>query len=97
MQIVHDSSTVVRVPSGVTPNYRDNNPLLRVMQMLEAVELAAEREHYRPESLQYLFPFSFLRLYGPGANPDVLDPRDQDDKNDFQKQNGKRYCRLSGL
>lgn len=99
MQIIHDFSTVVRVPSGVTPNYRDNNPLLRVMQMVEAVELAAEREHYKPESLQYLFPFSFLRLYGPSANPDVLDPRDQDDKNDFQKQNVQDFlaadCQLT--
>jgi mannose-6-phosphate isomerase-like protein (cupin superfamily) len=88
MQLIHDSSTVVRVPSGTTPDYRNNNPLLRVMQLVERAELAADREHYRSGSLQYLFPFEFLRLYGPsGANEAVLDPRDQDDKNDFQKQN----------
>ncbi|MEY3390905.1 MAG: hypothetical protein RL350_1167, partial [Pseudomonadota bacterium] len=91
MQIIHDSSTVVRVPSGVSPNYRDDNPLLRVMQMVEDVELAAEREHYRSESLQFLFPFKFLSLYGPSASPDVLDPREQDDKNDFQKQNVQNF------
>jgi mannose-6-phosphate isomerase-like protein (cupin superfamily) len=61
------------------------------MQMVEDVELAAEREHYRSESLQFLFPFKFLSLYGPSASPDVLDPREQDDKNDFQKQNVQNF------
>jgi mannose-6-phosphate isomerase-like protein (cupin superfamily) len=40
------------------------------------------------EHTQYLFPYDYLELYGPsGQNYNVLDPTQQDDKTDFQKQN----------
>ena len=50
--------------------------------------LAAGREAYPFDELQYLFPIRSLQLYGPSAPSDgVLDPQQQDNKTDFQKQN----------
>jgi mannose-6-phosphate isomerase-like protein (cupin superfamily) len=56
------------------------------MRIVERSELSAERDFYLAESLQYLVPFSHLELYGPAAGTNH-DPKSQDDKNDFQKQN----------
>lgn len=82
------SDTTVRVAPGTTPDYNRNNPILRVLSLMEEAQLAAEREHYDPDHLQYLFPFTHLTFYGPNEpNQDLLDPRLQDMKTDFQKQN----------
>lgn len=91
MQVVH-SDTVIRVPPGTTPDYRTANPLLKLLQLVEQAQLAAERECYASEQLQYLFPYERLELYGPsGGDADLLDPTRQDNKTDFQKQNVKDF------
>jgi len=80
--------TVVQVPPGSSPDYERNNPVSRLLTAIEGVELSAERQHYVVDSVQYLFPFSDAVLYGPsGDQSHVTDPRQQDNKNDFQKQN----------
>jgi hypothetical protein len=80
------------VKPPATTDYKPNNPLARLMSLLEAVELAAEREHYLLNQVQYLIPYDFLELYGPsGGQWDVIDPRNQDNKEDFQKQNIKDF------
>jgi mannose-6-phosphate isomerase-like protein (cupin superfamily) len=90
-QIVH-SDSVFRVDPGTTPDYDTDNPLLRLLAVVEDVRLAASREVYDPASVQYLFPLSWLQLYGPSApNSDVLDPAQQDVKTDFQKQNVRDF------
>jgi hypothetical protein len=79
---------VIRIDPATTPNYNSQNPLFKLLGMLEAAQLAAEREYYLTEQLQYLFPFAELEMYGPaGADYTVLDPARQDNKTDFQKQN----------
>lgn len=89
MHIVH-ADAVVKVDPGKTPNYDQENSLVWLMRRIEGTHLAVEREHYLHESLQYLFPFQALTLYGPSApNTQVTDPTQQDDKGDFQKQNVK--------
>jgi mannose-6-phosphate isomerase-like protein (cupin superfamily) len=87
MQIVESEiARVIRAPNG--PNYNVNNPVLRVMRAVERVDLAAPRETYLADSLQYLFPFRDLALYSPaGGEADNIDPRFQENKEDFQKQN----------
>lgn len=91
MIIIH-SDAVFRVDPGTTPNYDSNNPLLRLLAELEAAPLAAERERYLAEHLNYLFPLDFLGLYGPASpDQDVLEPELQDNKNDFQKQNVRDF------
>ncbi|HEX8144070.1 MAG TPA: hypothetical protein VF553_15830 [Pyrinomonadaceae bacterium] len=91
MEIIH-SDSVFRVEPGTQPNYNSNNPLLKLLGMLEQVQLAAEREHYIMGQAQYLFPFDFLELYGPPPpDQDVLDPRQQDNKETFQKQNVRSF------
>lgn len=74
----------VPVPSG-EPDYQTRNPIVQMMERCAAVELAAEREHYDPDSIHYLFGVDALGLYGP--NSGEMDPRRQDVKEDFQKQN----------
>jgi mannose-6-phosphate isomerase-like protein (cupin superfamily) len=91
MDLVH-SDSVFRVAPGSTPNYTAANSLLRLLGLLERVQLAAERDDYVMGQAQYLFPFESLELYGPSApNTDVLDPTRQDDKMDFQKQNVRSF------
>ena len=91
MMIVH-ADEVFAVPAGTSPDYEADNPVLQLMALVERCGFACEREQYLSESLQYLFPFSKLELYGPQApNESVFDPRAQDDKNDFQKQNVRRF------
>jgi mannose-6-phosphate isomerase-like protein (cupin superfamily) len=91
MFIVH-SEQAFRVEPNVVPDYKNNNPLLRVMDLIQKAQLAAEREHYVQDTLQYLFPYKYLQLYGPAApDTDELDPTIQDNKNDFQKQNVRDF------
>ncbi|MBO3752411.1 hypothetical protein J5X84_40680 [Streptosporangiaceae bacterium NEAU-GS5] len=86
-QIVH-SDSVFRVDPGKPPDYDADNPLLRLLGLVEQARLAAELDCYEPASLQYLFPIRWLELYGPTApDTDQLDPTRQDSKTDFQKQN----------
>ena len=87
MQIVESEIRNV-VFSPQRPNYNENNPILRVVRAVERVQLAAPREAYLPDSLQYLFPYRDLALYSPAGNDaGVADPRGQENKEDFQKQN----------
>ena len=91
MEIMH-SDNIFRVEPSTQPNYNANNPMLKLLGLMERVQLAAEREFYLMGQAQYLFPFDFLELYGPTApNSDVLDPTRQDDKTDFQKQNVRNF------
>jgi mannose-6-phosphate isomerase-like protein (cupin superfamily) len=91
MQIIH-SDAVFRVQPGTSPDYNKNNPLLRVLGLIEKLQLAAEREFYVSEHLQYLIPYDSLELYGPNPpNENVLDPTQQDFKTDFQKQNVRDF------
>lgn len=87
MFIVH-SDSIFQVDPNASPDYSTNNPLLRLMRLIEKTQFAAETEHYLADHTQYLFPYSYLELYGPD-NQDfqILDPRNQDNKIDFQKQN----------
>jgi mannose-6-phosphate isomerase-like protein (cupin superfamily) len=81
-----DKVFTVKPPASV--DYKQNNPLARLMSLLETVELSAERENYLLNQVQYLIPFDFLELYGPaGSAWNVTDPAQQDNKEDFQKQN----------
>lgn len=76
------------VPPDTAPNYDKNNPVWTLARMVEEVGLAADREHYLADSLEYLFPIESVALYGPSGDQwEIRDPRQQDNKNDFQKQN----------
>lgn len=89
--LVHGDA-VFRVDPGKTPDYDSANPLVRLLGLVESTRLAAEREHYDPTSVQYLFPLTWLELYGPsGGDADQLDPTRQDVKTDFQKQNVRDF------
>jgi mannose-6-phosphate isomerase-like protein (cupin superfamily) len=87
MEIVDaDAAFFQPVPPGTAPAYDIDNPILKVIDIVETLEPSAEREHYLADSVQHLLPFSECGLYGPsGGGP--ADPRQQDNKNDFQKQN----------
>jgi mannose-6-phosphate isomerase-like protein (cupin superfamily) len=75
-------------PPGTRPNYNQNNPIWKLVKVLEATNLQADREHYLPESLQHLFGLQELALIGPSGDEwQTKDPRQQDFKEDFQKQN----------
>ena len=90
-QIIHTDS-VFQVPQGTSPDYDRGNSLVKLLDVMEGVELAAERQTYLSASLQYLFPFSFLELYGPaGSDSHILDVTQQDNKTDFQKQNVRDF------
>jgi mannose-6-phosphate isomerase-like protein (cupin superfamily) len=87
MEIVA-SDQVFAVKPPQTPNYRSNNPLNRLMSVLETIELGAERECYLLNSVQHLIAYDYLELYGPSGDQwNMLDPKLQDNKEDFQKQN----------
>jgi hypothetical protein len=89
--IVH-SDAVFRVEPGTSPDYDRDNPLLALLGVVERVHLAAERECYDAASLQHLFPLAWLELWGPAPpDSDRLDPAQQDNKTDFQKQNVRRF------
>ena len=84
MEILHRDS-VFRVPPGTTPNYNKGSSLVTLMRLMERTQLAADREWYLRDYLQYLFPVDYLEMYGPsGGDADLLDPTRQDNKTDFQ-------------
>lgn len=89
--LVH-SDAVFRVDPGKTPDYDSSNPLLRLLSIVESTPVMADREHYEAHTLQYLFPLTWLEVYGPsGGDADQLDPTQQDNKTDFQKQNVRDF------
>lgn len=91
MEILHTDS-VFRVSPGTTPNYNKGNSLVRLIRLMEETQLSVDREWYLRDHLQFLFPVEYLELYGPsGSDTDLLDPRLQDNKNDFQKQNVRSF------
>ena len=91
MTIVSGDKVYVVKPPGThvaDADYKPNNPLARLMKILESIELSAEREYYLLNQVQYLVPFDFLELYNPsGSSWNMTHPRQQDNKEDFQKQN----------
>ena len=71
-----------------TIDYKANNPLARLLTILQGVDLCADRDSYLGPSLQYLVPFDYLELYGPAdAQWAETDITKEDNKEDFQKQN----------
>jgi mannose-6-phosphate isomerase-like protein (cupin superfamily) len=87
MEILH-TDAVVGVRPGESPDYDHKNPVSKLTGLIESQSLAAERESYVSGKLQYLFPIKSLTLYGPsGGDAGILDPTQQDNKTDFQKQN----------
>ena len=91
MFIVH-SDSVFKVELNTSPDYSRRNPLLKLMGLLETAQLAAQRDFYLADRFEYLFPFKSLSSYGPqGADADNLNPEQQDNKTDFQKQNVKDF------
>ncbi len=85
MELLH-SDQVFRVPPGTPPDYNRGNTLIRLLTIMETQGFACGREQYLADSLEWLFPFDFLELYGP-ADGAELNVRFQDNKTDFQKQN----------
>jgi mannose-6-phosphate isomerase-like protein (cupin superfamily) len=91
MFIVH-SDSIFKVEPNTSPDYNSGNPLLKLLGLVEKCQLAAERDYYLVDQIQYLYPFESLSSYGPqGADADNLTPENQDNKNDFQKQNVKDF------
>lgn len=85
-------AAVQPVPPGTGPNYNKDNPVWELVRAVEGTGLAAGREHYLADSLHHLFPVRALALYGPSGDAwAVRDPRLQDNKNDFQKQNVRAF------
>lgn len=74
-------------------NYNVNNPITKLLSVMESSSMMAEdSSSYLSDTSQFLFPFSHLELYGPsGSNQANLDPRTEDNKTDFQKQNIKDF------
>ncbi len=70
-------------------NYNERNPVAKLLGIMQESSFFAENTAaYLSDSLQYLFPFSHLELYGPaGDDHSILNPEVQDNKTDFQKQN----------
>ena len=94
MNIVH-TDVVIDVPPGAAPNYNAANPLSKLLTLMETVELAAPREAYSADHLQYLVPIADLSMYGPaGGDHAILDPTQQDNKTDFQKQNVQDFAQI---
>lgn len=91
MELIH-SDSVFQVTPGTSPDYDTGNSLVKLLEIMERAELAGERQSYVTNSHQYLFPFHFLQLYGPsGADFANGDPKSQDNKTDFQKQNVRLF------
>jgi mannose-6-phosphate isomerase-like protein (cupin superfamily) len=87
VEIVH-TDVVIDVPPGTTPPYKVDNPLRKLLTLMEQVQFAASREVYLTEQTQYLFGVADLTMYGPaGDDHAISDPAQQDNKTDFQKQN----------
>lgn len=82
------SDKVFSVRPPATVDYRANNPLQRLMTLMQGIELCADRECYLGDSVQYLLPFDYVELYGPsGTQWAETDISKEDNKEDFQKQN----------
>lgn len=83
---------VVPIEPGTSPKYNSNNPLTKIIAAYEGFEPSAGAQHYIANSRNFLLPFRNLALYGPaGGDWQVADPRLQDNKNDFQKQNVRSF------
>jgi mannose-6-phosphate isomerase-like protein (cupin superfamily) len=92
MQLMAHVDSTFQVPQGTAPDYDRGNSLRKLLGILEKTELAAERQTYIANSLEYLFPVRKLEFFGPaGVDFQNLDPTQQDNKNDFQKQNVKDF------
>jgi hypothetical protein len=88
--VTGDRVFTIQPPGG--PDYKANNPLNRLTSLVEKADLAAEREFYVNNQVQYLIPYDYLELYGPSdSNWNITDSREQDNKEDFQKQNLKDF------
>ena len=74
-------------------NYNVQNPITKLMHAMEEAYFFAENlDCYLVDSIQFLFPFSHLEIYGPaGISHMILNPEMQDNKTDFQKQNIKDF------
>lgn len=85
------TDTVTDVTEPV--NYNIKNPVSKLLNTMElAMFFAEDASAYQADALQFLFPFSKLDLYGPAGNDhSVLNPVQQDNKTDFQKQNIKDF------
>jgi len=84
--------SVQPITPGTSPNYNKENPVAKLVKAVEDTILSAGREHYIADSLDFIFPFRKMALYGPsGGDWQVVDPRLQDNKNDFQKQNVRQF------
>jgi mannose-6-phosphate isomerase-like protein (cupin superfamily) len=91
IELLH-SDSVFQVQPGTSPDYDSGNSLVNLLEVMERCELAGERQTYVTNSHQYLFPFDFLQLYGPsGSDFANVDPKSQDNKTDFQKQNVRMF------
>lgn len=91
MFIVHGEAAF-EIPRGSEVNYTANNPLVRLIRMIQNIRFCAETEYYLYDQTQFLFPYSHLQLYGPqGDDFSILDPVLQDNKIDFQKQNVRDF------
>ena len=89
MQIIHNDSIVsLGNNTDSKPDYDQENPLYMLNSIMQKMQLAAEREHYLSQSIQYLLPFDHLTLY-PNKISGDLDPISFDNKEDFQHQNLK--------
>lgn len=99
MQIVDQeiSAAQTHQPGAEAPNYNANNPIHHVIDAIERSPVAAGLNHYWADSKQYLFAFDRISLAGPSGDAwQTVDPRDQNNKNDFQKQNIRSF-RLRGI
>ncbi|MEI6945795.1 hypothetical protein V9K67_01260 [Paraflavisolibacter sp. H34] len=81
----------IKAQGGI--NYNTQNPSQKLMRAMEDAYFFAEHLHcYQADSFQFLFPYSDLQLWGPaGIDMDNLNPVNQDNKTDFQKQNIKDF------
>lgn len=87
-----DTDRIIQVNPLSATDYKASNSLNRLIGLLEKADFAAEREFYLTNQVQYLIPYDYLELYGPsGSDSHVTDPREQDNKEDFQKQNLKDF------
>jgi mannose-6-phosphate isomerase-like protein (cupin superfamily) len=91
MLLLHKDNVVSITPNS-SPDYDRNNPLTKIGHLIETTTFASERQHYLPDSLQYLFSVDQFEFYGPqGGDSQVLDVTKQDNKTDFQKQNVRTF------
>lgn len=84
---------VATLGTNGTIDYNVKNPTTKLMHAMEESYFFAENlDCYLVDSIQFLFPFSHLDIYGPsGPDHGILNPEIQDNKTDFQKQNIKDF------